>query len=83
MFKRDIKSMLPVELEEYFSSINERTFRAGQVFKWLHEGIESFNEMTNLPVYFRKTLEENALLYGSNITEKYSEILLESVSSRM
>jgi len=27
----------------------EKSFRAGQVFKWLHSGVTSFDEMTNVP----------------------------------
>ena len=27
----------------------EKSFRAGQVFKWLHGGVTSFDEMTNVP----------------------------------
>ena len=28
--------------------MGEKPFRAGQIFKWLHEGVQSFDEMSNL-----------------------------------
>ncbi|MDR0490364.1 MAG: 23S rRNA (adenine(2503)-C(2))-methyltransferase RlmN [Oscillospiraceae bacterium] len=52
----DIKSFLLPELEEYFKSEGERPFRAEQVFKWLHGGAASFDEMTNLPKDLREKL---------------------------
>lgn len=54
--KLDIKSMLPGELEEYFLSIGEKKFRALQVFSWLHKGVTSFDEMTDLPASLREKL---------------------------
>ena len=37
------------ELENYFLSINEKKFRATQVFEWLYRNrINSFDEMTNI-----------------------------------
>jgi len=55
--KTDIKSMLLEELETYFKSIGERSFRAKQVFIWLHSGAGSFSEMTNLPESLRAKLD--------------------------
>ena len=57
MDKLDIKSMLPLELEEYFDSIGEPSYRAAQVFKWLHEGAKAFPEMSNLPEKLRSKLD--------------------------
>ena len=37
------------ELENYFLSINEKKYRASQVFEWLYEKkVRKFNEMTNI-----------------------------------
>ena len=57
MKKRDIKSMLLPELQDYFESAGERAFRAEQVFKWLHNGYASFSDMTNLPEDLRTRLD--------------------------
>ena len=42
--------------------MGEKPFRAGQIFKWLHEGVESFEEMSNLSKDLRARLAENFLL---------------------
>ena len=43
--QKDIKSMLPEELSDYFASIGERAFRTEQVIKWLHGGVKTFDEI--------------------------------------
>ena len=44
----DIKSMTMVEMGDYFRQLGEPAFRAKQVFTWLHRGVKSFDEMSNL-----------------------------------
>lgn len=58
----DLKSMLPEELEEYFKALGQPKFRAMQVFRWLHQGVESFDEMTNLPKDLRERLKADCVL---------------------
>ena len=58
MNRQDIKSMYLSEITEYFNSIGERQYRAEQVFRWLHNGVNSFEEMTNLPDVLRKRLDD-------------------------
>ena len=58
----DLKSMLPEELEAYFKELGQPRFRAMQVFRWLHQGVESFDEMTNLPKALREKLRETCVL---------------------
>ena len=58
----DLNSMTPEELAGYFKTLNQPAFRAGQVFRWLHRGVESFDEMTNLPKSLRETLKETCVL---------------------
>ena len=70
MTKQDIKSMLPEELKDYFESIGERAFRAGQVFRWLHNGARTFGEMTDLPETLRIRLENEFTLVVPEILEK-------------
>jgi len=59
MNKIDIKSLLYEELAERFIADGERPFRAGQIFSWLHKGVHSFGEMTNLPKGVRDKLSED------------------------
>ena len=56
--KIDIKSLTLDELKAAFAEMNQPKYRAGQVYKWLHEAVESFDEMSNLPKQLRSELEE-------------------------
>ncbi len=48
-------------MEAYFASIGEKSFRASQVMKWIHQvGVSDFAEMTNLSKTLRLSLSENA-----------------------
>ena len=58
----DLKSMTPEELEAYFKELGQPGFRAMQVFRWLHRGVESFDEMSDLPRALREALKERCLL---------------------
>ena len=66
----DIKSMTPEELAGYFKELGQPSFRAGQVFRWLHQGVESFDEMTNLPKALRETLKESCVLTVPTVERK-------------
>lgn len=57
----DIKSMNLTEMAAYFKELGEPAFRAKQVFQWLHRGVFSFDEMTNLSKPLREKL--GRLLY--------------------
>lgn len=59
MEKRDIKSMLPAELETVMGELGQPRFRAGQIFKWLHSGVTDFAKMSNLPKDLRENLDKN------------------------
>ena len=56
--KKDIKSMLPEELEVALTEMGEPRFRAKQIFKWLSSGVRSFEDMKNLPLALRKKLDD-------------------------
>jgi len=43
-------------------------FRSSQIYKWLISGIESFDEMNNLPLTLRKELAEKYTLYPGKVT---------------
>ena len=48
-------------MEDYFASIGEKSFRASQVMKWIHQvGVSDFDEMTNLSKTLRASLAEKA-----------------------
>ena len=46
---RSIFSITRKKLEEYFLSINEKKFKATQVFEWIYrKNVRNFDEMSNL-----------------------------------
>ena len=53
---RDIKSMLPEELEAALAELGEPKYRARQIFRWLARGVSSFEEMTDLSRALREKL---------------------------
>ena len=53
-----ISSMTPSQLSEYMASIGQPAFRAGQIFKWLSLGVDSFDQMTNLSKDLRQKLDD-------------------------
>lgn len=58
----DLKSMTLEEMSAFFKELNQPSFRAKQVFQWLHRGVASFEEMSNLPKTLRQTLEEQCYI---------------------
>ncbi len=58
----DLKSMTLEEMSDYFKELKQPSFRAKQVFQWLHRGVVSFDEMSNLPKSLRQTLEEQCYI---------------------
>ena len=51
-----IKSMTMTELAQTLKDMGQPAFRAKQVYTWLHKGVRSYEEMTNLPKTLRDTL---------------------------
>ena len=66
----EIKSLSIDELKSVLKEMGEKPFRAGQIFKWLHEGVESFEEMSNLSKDLRARLAENFLLTVPEVARK-------------
>ena len=61
---KDIKSMTLAELTEELTALGEPKFRAKQVYTWLHRGVTSFDEMTDLSKALREKLKnEYELIY--------------------
>ena len=58
-------------LREYFSSINEKPFRADQIMKWIyHFGYSDFEQMTNLNKKLREKLQRNCEIKAPEISQK-------------
>ncbi len=73
--KPNIKNFSYEELKQELINLNEKPFRAEQIFKWLYmENVKSFDEMTNLSLQLRKKLEENYSIGIHNILKKQESI---------
>lgn len=60
---KDIKSLNLAELTEYLTGLGEKTFRAKQIYQWMHvRGVSSFDEMTDIPKKLREKLQEDCVL---------------------
>ena len=58
--KIDIRSLSLESLRKHFSDMNEKSFRAKQVYEWLwKKSCFSFDEMSNISKELRTKLEEN------------------------
>ena len=55
--REDIKSMTLEEITAAMKSLGEPAFRGKQVFSWLHKGVRSFDEMSNLSKALREKLD--------------------------
>lgn len=71
----DIKSMLPQELGVWLKELGQPSFRAKQIFQWLHRGVTSFDEMTNLPKTLRETLKEQSYITVPLVERKQQSAL--------
>ena len=65
-----IKSLLPAELETVLQEMGEPKYRAKQIFRWLHLGVTSFEEMSDLSKNVRAKLEERFCLTVPQILRK-------------
>ena len=54
----DFKSMTPEELAAWCKDQGQPAFRGKQLFQWLHRGVTSTQEMTDLPKSFRAILDQ-------------------------
>ena len=59
----NLRSLTLAELADLLKTMGQPSFRAKQVFTWLHRGIRSFDEMTDLPKTLRAALAEEYPLY--------------------
>ncbi|MEA4922216.1 MAG: 23S rRNA (adenine(2503)-C(2))-methyltransferase RlmN [Eubacteriaceae bacterium] len=60
--KTDLKDMTMKELTGWFEEAGEKSFRAGQVFKWMSRGVIDFDEMTDLSKALREKLKEDSVV---------------------
>ena len=68
--KEHLRSMTLEEISLVLKELNQPAFRAKQVFTWLHKGVTSCGEMTNLPQSLRSALDEKYPLLPPKVVRK-------------
>ena len=66
----NLKSLTQPELADIFRELGQPAFRAKQVFTWLHKGVRSYDEMTNLPKNLREVLAEKYPICPPKVVRK-------------
>ena len=68
---KNIKNYNLEELKEELRKMEEKPYREEQIFKWLYEEkVESFDEMTNLPLTLREKLKDHYQICHFHILKK-------------
>lgn len=66
----DLKSMDMAEMSALLKELGEPAFRAKQVFQWLHRGVTSFEEMSNLSKSLRERLSQTCFITSPKVERK-------------
>ena len=65
-----LKSMTQPEIQVVLKEMGQPAFRAKQIFTWLHKGVGSYEEMTNLPKALRERLAQDYPLVLPQVVRK-------------
>ena len=72
---KSIKNYTLDELKEEFKNLDEKSYRAEQVYEWIYKKkVNSFDDMTNLSIDLREKLKENFSFGTFNIIKKLESI---------
>ena len=66
----DLKSMTQEEITRFLRDLGEPAFRGKQVFTWLHKGVCSFDEMSNLSKALREKLKAQCTITVPTVARK-------------
>lgn len=77
--KTDIKSMTREELSSYIVSLGEPAFRSKQIFRWLHRGASTFDEMTDLSKALKERLNNEAFITSIRVYKRFCSQLDDTV----
>lgn len=70
MSLQDMKSMTLDEIKTDFAADGQPAFRALQIFKWLHRGVMSFDEMSDQSKAFRQKLSKKYYIANAVVEKK-------------
>ena len=68
--RENLKSMTIPEIGTILKELGQPAFRAKQVYSWLHKGVRSYEEMTNLPQSLRAVLAEKYPICPPQVVRK-------------
>lgn len=66
----NLKSMTLPELSALLKEMGQPAFRAKQLYGWLHRGVRSYEEMTNLPGALRAALAEKYPIHAPTVLRR-------------
>ena len=66
----NLKSMTQLEIGAVLKELGQPAFRAKQVYSWLHKGVRSYDEMSNLPKALRDVLSEKYPICPPKVVRK-------------
>ena len=66
----NLKSMTIPEIGTILKELGQPAFRAKQVYSWLHKGVGTYEEMTNLPQSLRAILAEKYPICPPRVVRK-------------
>ena len=66
----NLKSMTMPEIGALLKEMGQPAFRAKQIYTWLHKGVRSYEEMTNLPKALRDALAETYPIHAPKVVRK-------------
>ena len=65
-----IKSMTLPELAQVLKALGQPAFRAKQVYTWLHKGVRSYDQMSNIPQALREKLMQQFPICPPEVVRK-------------
>ena len=66
----NLKNLTLPELADTLKELRQPAFRAKQVYSWLHKGVRSYEEMTNLPKSLRDALAQQFPIQAPQVVRK-------------
>ena len=66
----NLKSMTQQEIGAVLKEMGQPAFRAKQVYSWLHKGVRSYEEMSNLPKALRDALAQQYPICAPEVVRK-------------
>jgi 23S rRNA (adenine2503-C2)-methyltransferase len=67
----DFRNLTVEEMEKFLISINEKKFRARQIYRWIHKGVNSFDDMTDISIGLQNKLKKEGYIDNIKISAKY------------